>query len=233
MRTIVLPEWTGNFVKLWFKWNLFQPIISSVWPARWITRRCSNVLFSGFSFFTCISSLFLATNQNEEPVFSKDCNVFLTTVPLKQGDQGTFNHITMISNRVKLPHTQTRRLSFIQKSTLSAVQFFTFFNRWRSQVTFCSNAALYDSSSMMCFFIFPPPSPKAEAASVTWPQEAGRWRRSWLTTRRRSQCKSAHTTHHFTQSHPENKSLFWLRLLLPFSYFLSTEQGSTQRHLYR
>ncbi|XP_075886811.1 inactive dipeptidyl peptidase 10-like [Nelusetta ayraudi] len=36
---------------------------------------------------------------NEEPVFSRDCKVFFTTVPLKQGDHGTFNHITMISNQ--------------------------------------------------------------------------------------------------------------------------------------
>lgn len=43
--------------------------------------------------------------QNEEPVFSRDCKVFFTTVPLKQGDHGTFNHITMISNQVKLRQT--------------------------------------------------------------------------------------------------------------------------------
>lgn len=48
-------------------------------------------------FISCASS----RRQNEEPVFSKDCKVLFTTVPLKQGDHGTFNHITMISNRVK------------------------------------------------------------------------------------------------------------------------------------
>uniref|UniRef100_A0A3Q3LII1 Inactive dipeptidyl peptidase 10-like n=1 Tax=Mastacembelus armatus TaxID=205130 RepID=A0A3Q3LII1_9TELE len=41
-------------------------------------------------------------HQNEEPVFDKDCTKVFITMPLKHGDNGTFNHITMISNQVKL-----------------------------------------------------------------------------------------------------------------------------------
>lgn len=59
-------------------------------------------------------------HQNEEPVFSRDCKVFFTTVPLKQGDHGTFNHITMISNQVKLRQTFAVicRLHLIRTPTL-------------------------------------------------------------------------------------------------------------------
>lgn len=93
-----------------------------------------------------------------------------------------------------------------------------FLNLWRTRVLWCA----------FSFF----PSLKAEAAAgfVTWPRGAGRSLRSWPMTRRHSRCKS--TTPLFTQAQSKSLSL-QLLLLSSCSYFLSTEQGSTQRHLYR
>lgn len=85
----------------------------------WMERSPPIYLFpliSNVYFFHCISP----RHQNEEPVFSSDCRVFFTTVPLKQGDHGTFNHITMISNRVKVRQAfaEMCRLSLIRTPAL-------------------------------------------------------------------------------------------------------------------
>lgn len=40
--------------------------------------------------------------QNEEPLYSRDCRTFFITVPLKHSHHGTFRHINMISDRVRL-----------------------------------------------------------------------------------------------------------------------------------
>lgn len=53
----------------------------------------------------CKMFVFCLVSQNEEPIFSKDCTTFFITMPLKHGGLGTFNHITMISNQVKLLET--------------------------------------------------------------------------------------------------------------------------------
>ncbi|XP_061648007.1 inactive dipeptidyl peptidase 10-like isoform X2 [Phyllopteryx taeniolatus] len=37
--------------------------------------------------------------QNEEPMFSKDCTIFFTTLPIKHVVLGAFHHVTMISNQ--------------------------------------------------------------------------------------------------------------------------------------
>ncbi|XP_037645724.1 inactive dipeptidyl peptidase 10-like [Sebastes umbrosus] len=49
--------------------------------------------------------------QNEEPIFSKDCTTFFITMPLKHGDRGTFNHITMISNQSEGQEVNVRHLT--------------------------------------------------------------------------------------------------------------------------
>ncbi|XP_058478976.1 inactive dipeptidyl peptidase 10-like [Solea solea] len=49
--------------------------------------------------------------QNEEPVFSGDCTTFFITMPLKHGDSGTFNHITMISNEFEGQEVSLRHLT--------------------------------------------------------------------------------------------------------------------------
>ncbi|XP_034430778.1 inactive dipeptidyl peptidase 10-like [Hippoglossus hippoglossus] len=49
--------------------------------------------------------------QNEEPVFSRDCSTFFITLPLKHGDRGTFNHITMISNHSEDQEVNLRHLT--------------------------------------------------------------------------------------------------------------------------
>ncbi|CAB1447086.1 unnamed protein product [Pleuronectes platessa] len=49
--------------------------------------------------------------QNEEPVFSRDCSTFFITMPLKHGDRGTFNHITMISNQSEDQEVNLRHLT--------------------------------------------------------------------------------------------------------------------------
>lgn len=90
-------------------------------PARWIARH----IFSSASHLLH-SFLISRHHQNEEPVFSKDCKVLLTTVPLKQGDQGTFNHITVISNRVKLKLNLVRLILFTTAPRLSR-----FPKRWK------------------------------------------------------------------------------------------------------
>lgn len=43
--------------------------------------------------------------QNEEPLYSRDCRTFFITVPLKHSHRGTFSHINMISDRVRLLQT--------------------------------------------------------------------------------------------------------------------------------
>ncbi|XP_035460771.2 inactive dipeptidyl peptidase 10-like [Scophthalmus maximus] len=49
--------------------------------------------------------------QNEEPVFSRDCTTLFITLPLKEGDRGTFNHITMISNQSEGEEVNLRHLT--------------------------------------------------------------------------------------------------------------------------
>ncbi|XP_069554833.1 inactive dipeptidyl peptidase 10-like [Brachyistius frenatus] len=49
--------------------------------------------------------------QNEETVFSNDCTTFFITMPLKQGGQGTFSHITMISNQSEGQEVNLRHLT--------------------------------------------------------------------------------------------------------------------------
>ncbi|XP_069389223.1 inactive dipeptidyl peptidase 10-like [Paralichthys olivaceus] len=49
--------------------------------------------------------------QNEEPVFSRDCTTVFITMPLKQGDRGTFNHITLISNQSEDQEVNLRHLT--------------------------------------------------------------------------------------------------------------------------
>ncbi|XP_026152292.1 inactive dipeptidyl peptidase 10-like [Mastacembelus armatus] len=50
-------------------------------------------------------------HQNEEPVFDKDCTKVFITMPLKHGDNGTFNHITMISNQSEGQEVNLRHLT--------------------------------------------------------------------------------------------------------------------------
>lgn len=38
--------------------------------------------------------------QRQEPLFSRDQSRFFLTLPVKQGGQGDFHHITMISRKV-------------------------------------------------------------------------------------------------------------------------------------
>lgn len=40
--------------------------------------------------------------QNEEPLYSRDYMTFFITMPLQHSNSGTFSHITMISNQVRL-----------------------------------------------------------------------------------------------------------------------------------
>uniref|UniRef100_UPI0037E8AFD8 inactive dipeptidyl peptidase 10-like n=1 Tax=Semicossyphus pulcher TaxID=241346 RepID=UPI0037E8AFD8 len=49
--------------------------------------------------------------QNEEPVFSEDCTTFFITMPLKHSGSGTFNHITMISNKSEGQEVNLRHLT--------------------------------------------------------------------------------------------------------------------------
>lgn len=132
-------------------------------------NHCSNA--SNFLLLLFISR----HHQNEEPVFSKDYKVFFTTVPLKQGDQGTFNHITMISNRVKLRQTFMQRFSF-KLNLVCHRLFFFFFYKICAFLPFPQplenqGYILHKCKFMLLFrhdvlFIFLPPSPRAEAAAA-------------------------------------------------------------------
>lgn len=62
----------------------------------------------------------LLLKQNEEPLYSRDHMTFFITVPLKHSDSGTFSHITMISNRVRL------------LKTLFSCDFVALTNEWKS-----------------------------------------------------------------------------------------------------
>ncbi|XP_015810470.3 inactive dipeptidyl peptidase 10 isoform X2 [Nothobranchius furzeri] len=50
-------------------------------------------------------------HQNEEPLFSDDCTTFFITMPLKDGNHGAFNHITMISNQSSSQEVNVRHLT--------------------------------------------------------------------------------------------------------------------------
>lgn len=75
-------------------------------------------------------------------------------------------------------------------------------------------------------------SPRVKrAASATWPQEAGKSVKSWPLTSAHAQCKQdISTVQCDVWSNMSSQITYEYDV---FSYFLSTEEGSTQRHLYR
>lgn len=78
----------------------------------------------------------LLFKQNEEPLYSRDHMTFFITVPLKHSDSGTFSHITMISNRVRL------------LQTLFSWDFVALTNEWKSTLlmmnkSMCSHGLEY------------------------------------------------------------------------------------------
>lgn len=54
--------------------------------------------------------------QGQQPLFSKDRSRFVLSLPVKQGGQGDFNHITMFTKKVT-----TTRTSIHRKMLLSPV----------------------------------------------------------------------------------------------------------------
>lgn len=235
--------------------------------------------------------------QNEEPAFSRDCTTFFITVPLKQGDRGTFSHITMISNRVKLRQAFIKTSAFsvtvetkaVASACASLLSTFPYLLRrpiiqsahiipfWRgggavfpvpaenwgdiisNELTgaLCGRCANFCRSyngaeirgegvlkatrgHMIChlplwrFVIFPPVSRRdGGAASATWPRGAGRSLGFWPTTRSRTPCKRSNAARSIVRRWLKSSVTSRYLFLLSFSYFLSTEQESTQRHLYR
>ncbi|XP_029370914.1 inactive dipeptidyl peptidase 10-like [Echeneis naucrates] len=51
------------------------------------------------------------SRQTQEPLFSKDRSRFFLTLPLKQGGQGDFHHITMFSRKLRSDHDEVRHLT--------------------------------------------------------------------------------------------------------------------------
>lgn len=80
----------------------------SGWIVRWWRRSLS--LTAKHLFKEKNNQMFPGLNgvsfpQNEEPLYSRDCRTFFITVPLKHSHHGTFRHINMISDRVRLLQT--------------------------------------------------------------------------------------------------------------------------------
>uniref|UniRef100_A0A672IYG3 Dipeptidyl peptidase like 10 n=1 Tax=Salarias fasciatus TaxID=181472 RepID=A0A672IYG3_SALFA len=85
---------------------------------RWVNRAQNVSILSlcDVTLGSCVKKHVLTSEkwldrQNEEPVFSKDCSTFFITMPLKHGGQGTFNHITMISNQSDGQEVNIRHLT--------------------------------------------------------------------------------------------------------------------------
>ncbi|XP_075993582.1 inactive dipeptidyl peptidase 10-like, partial [Genypterus blacodes] len=51
------------------------------------------------------------SNQGQEPLFSSDRSRFLLTLPVKQGGQGDFHHITMFTKKVRSEQNEVRHLT--------------------------------------------------------------------------------------------------------------------------
>uniref|UniRef100_A0A8C5DGS0 Inactive dipeptidyl peptidase 10-like n=1 Tax=Gouania willdenowi TaxID=441366 RepID=A0A8C5DGS0_GOUWI len=78
---------------------------------RWINRPQNNSLLTVCDSITgvCLqrheeSSGAWISRQNQEPLFSKDRSRFFLTLPVKQGGQGDFHHISMFSRKDKVRH---------------------------------------------------------------------------------------------------------------------------------
>ncbi|XP_028292292.1 inactive dipeptidyl peptidase 10-like isoform X2 [Gouania willdenowi] len=85
---------------------------------RWVNRAQNKSILSLCDAKTssCVNKHVMTSErwidqQNEEPVFSTDCNSFFITLPLKHGGRGTFYHITMISNQFEGQETNLRHLT--------------------------------------------------------------------------------------------------------------------------
>uniref|UniRef100_A0A673A107 Dipeptidyl peptidase like 10 n=1 Tax=Sphaeramia orbicularis TaxID=375764 RepID=A0A673A107_9TELE len=51
------------------------------------------------------------SRQGQEPLFSKDRNRFFLTLPMKQGGQGEFHHITMFTKKLRSEQDEVRHLT--------------------------------------------------------------------------------------------------------------------------
>ncbi|XP_029929024.1 inactive dipeptidyl peptidase 10-like [Myripristis murdjan] len=51
------------------------------------------------------------SNQRQEPLFSKDRSRFFLTLPVKQGGQGDFHHITMFTKKLRSEQSEVRHLT--------------------------------------------------------------------------------------------------------------------------
>ncbi|XP_070850256.1 inactive dipeptidyl peptidase 10-like isoform X1 [Chaetodon trifascialis] len=51
------------------------------------------------------------SRQRQEPLFSKDRSRFFLTLPVKQGGQGDFQHITMFTRKLRSDHDEVRHLT--------------------------------------------------------------------------------------------------------------------------
>lgn len=90
--------------------------------------------------------------QGQQPLFSKDRSRFFCTLPVKQGGQGDFHHVTMFSRKVTLSLLHELSSSLIRNLS---VQIFSNPPDWLS--------FSYEASRMK---------------SDTWRRETGRWRKS-------------------------------------------------------
>ncbi|XP_076579215.1 inactive dipeptidyl peptidase 10-like isoform X2 [Chaetodon auriga] len=51
------------------------------------------------------------SRQRQEPLFSKDRSRFFLTLPVKQGGQGDFQHVTMFTRKLRSDHDEVRHLT--------------------------------------------------------------------------------------------------------------------------
>ncbi|XP_028322872.1 inactive dipeptidyl peptidase 10-like [Gouania willdenowi] len=85
---------------------------------RWINRPQNNSLLTVCDSITgvCLqrheeSSGAWISRQNQEPLFSKDRSRFFLTLPVKQGGQGDFHHISMFSRKLRNEQDKVRHLT--------------------------------------------------------------------------------------------------------------------------
>ncbi|XP_051938967.1 inactive dipeptidyl peptidase 10-like [Hippocampus zosterae] len=102
--TQLLPP--DSLVKSQFYITMVKWVTVDTLAVRWVNRAQNMSIFTLCDIHTtkCTKRHVLISEkwisrQNEEPMFSKDCTIFFTTLPLQHIVLGAFRHVTMISNQ--------------------------------------------------------------------------------------------------------------------------------------